>query len=161
MPIFKSLIVVLSLVITTSAYAQEKPFRVVQELFSAMSAIDHKKMQAVVTDDFQLLEAGEDWDMQDLIDVIKPSDYNRRNYFHLINSRVYGDIAWVSYWNKATFSKEKNKEKNEGNSEQAVAWLESAVLVKQDNRWKIQMLHSTRIKAEQIPSDLALSEYTD
>lgn len=155
MQLFKSLIIFL--MVTTPSYAQDMPFRVVQELFSAMSAVDHKKMQASATDDFQLLEAGEDWNMQDLIEVIKPSDYHRRNYFHLINSRVYGDIAWVSYWNKATFTKKDHK----GHSEEAVAWLESAVLVKQNSQWKIQMLHSTRIKAEQIPTDLTLSEYTN
>jgi len=148
---FKYLLIFLSLTITSTSYAQEAPFKVVQELFSAMSAVDHKKMQSLVTGDFQLLEVGEDWDIKDLIAVIKPSDYRRRNFFHVINSRVHGDIAWVSYWNKATFSK--------GEVNEAVAWLESAVLVKENSRWKIQMLHSTRIPAEKIPSDIVLTEY--
>jgi hypothetical protein len=44
-------------------------------------------------------------------------------------------MAWVSYWNKATF--------NNGQEESVVAWLESAVMIKVDSEWKIQMLHST------------------
>jgi hypothetical protein len=118
-----------------------------------MSAADHLKMKAVVTDDFQLLEAGEDWSLTDLINVVKPSEYKRRNYFSVIKTRVYSDVAWVSYWNKATF--------NNGKEESTVAWLESAVMVKVAGQWKMQMLHSTRIKAESIPKDILLSEYVD
>jgi hypothetical protein len=60
-------------------------------------------------------------------------------------------MAWVSYWNKATF--------NNGQEESAVAWLESAVMIKMGSEWKIQMLHSTRIKAESISKHILLTEY--
>jgi len=58
-----------------------------KNLFSAMSSFDHAKMKSLVTTDFQLLEAGEDWDIDDLINVINPSEYKRRNYFNVINTK--------------------------------------------------------------------------
>jgi len=144
-------ILILVIFISNNSFGNEAVFRPVQDLFSAMSAIDHVKMKKVVTEDFQLLEAGEDWDIADLINVVNFSEYKRRNYFGVIKTKVSGDMAWVSYWNKATF--------NNGQNESAVAWLESAVMIKVGNEWRIQMLHSTRIKAESIPKNILLNEY--
>lgn len=140
-----------SLVVSTSSFGQDNPFNTVQNLFSAMSEVNHTKMKDVVTSDFQLLEVGEDWDIEDLINVVNPSEYSRRNYFNVIKAKSNGDIAWVSYWNKATFTK--------GELVEAVVWLESAVLIRRDNNWKIQMLHSTKIKPENLPSNIELTEY--
>ncbi len=98
------------------------PFNTVQNLFSAMSAFDYKKMRVVSTTDFQLLEDGEVWTIDDLIHAIKPNGktYKRRNYFCVVKSVIRDDTAWISYWNKASFSAaDKTSE---------VAWLESAVL---------------------------------
>jgi len=141
------------LTLSTTCFANNDPFKPVQELFSAMSAVDHNKMRSLVTTDFQLLEAGEDWSMDDLVNVVKPSKNKRRNYFNLIKTKVSGDMAWVSYWNKATFTS-KNKSRS-------VAWLESAVMIKEGSTWKIQILHSTRIKIENIPKNIVLIEYTN
>ena len=147
------LILIIALFVSANSFGNEAVFRPVQDLFSAMSAIDHVKMRKVVTGDFQLLEAGEDWDIADLINVVKSSDYKRRNYFGVIKTKINGDMAWVSYWNKATF--------NNGQNESAVAWLESAVMIKVGSKWKVQMLHSTRIKAKNIPKHILLKEFVN
>lgn len=138
---------------STTSFGSNEPFKPVQGLFSAMSAIDHTKMKSLVTTDFQLLEAGEDWTIDDLIKAVNPSEYIRRNYFSIIKTKIIGQIAWVSYWNKATFTK--------GEHVESVAWLESAVMIKDGESWKIQMLHSTRIKSENIPKNIELTEYSD
>ena len=67
----QQLFLFVSLSVSTSAFAQENPFKVVQDLFSAISEVDHTKMKNTVTSDFQLLEVGEDWDIGDLIEVCK------------------------------------------------------------------------------------------
>jgi len=82
--------------------------------------------------------------------VVNPSEYSRRNYFNVIKVKSSGDIAWVSYWNKAFFTK--------GELVEVVVWLESAVLIRSDNNWKIQMLHSTKIKPEKSPKKTILIE---
>lgn len=132
---------------------ENSPFKVVQDLFAAMSAVNHSKMKSLVTEDFQLLEVGEDWTIDDLIEVVQPSEYKRRNYFGIIRNEVSGKMAWISYWNKATFTK--------GVETKNVAWLESAVLIKGNAGWKLKMLHSTRIKSEQISKNIELIEYVE
>ena len=158
---------------TTSALANKcqhqndanGPFRPVQELFAAVSAFDHDRMRAAATGDFQLLEVGEDWTMDDFIHVVKPEPSLRRNYFNVIKTNINENFAWISYWNKATFTKTDKKSasnsKKSNNKVQQVAWLESAVVVKTATGWKLQMMHSTRIKAKDLPKDLELCEYKD
>lgn len=143
-------------VFSGGASAQESghiPFDAVKDLFASMSEFDYAAMRSIVTEDFQLLEVGEVWDIETLIEAIAPGEvpYERRNYFSLIRAELIDDAAWVSYWNRATF------ETPDSDSERA--WLESAVLVRSDGEWKIQMLHSTRIDAGDLPDDVELREH--
>jgi len=149
----KFFLILCVLFFSVSQAAEKLPFNSVQSLFAAMSAFDDFKMKAVVTEDFQLLEAGEVWDIDMLIMAIKPNGalYKRRNYFSIINVVTKTDVVWISYWNKATFSMQnKNRE---------ASWLESAVLVKEKDNWKIQLLHSTKVSSNNIPADVELIEY--
>lgn len=134
-----------------SCSAQDAPFYAVQEFFAALSVPDQAKMRALVTADFQLLEQGEDWRLDDLLKLLKPSETKRRNFFNVVRSEVTGDVAWVSYWNRAVIT---NAEKS-----RAVVWLESAVLRKQSGVWKLQMLHSTRLTSDKLPTGVTLTEY--
>jgi len=123
-------------------------FQPVKELFSAMSKHNGKAMQETSTEDFQLLEHGEDWTMQKLVDAVQPKGepYERKNFFSQIRARQKGDVAWVSYWNKAEIRRESGL--------RTVVWLESAVMVREDDRWKIQLLHSTRLEPDKYPKDI-------
>ena len=131
------------------------PFSAVQALFAAMSAYDEPAMRATSAPDFHLLEVGEVWDMDKLVSAVTSGDgaATRRNYFAVIDARIAGDRAWVSYWNRAVFTVS-------GGQPQKVEWLESAVMAKQGDRWLIEMLHSTRLGANQlIPDDIQLQEH--
>lgn len=145
-------LVVITNLLVSSCFANDQPFRAIQEFFAATSAFDHNKLQLLMTDDFQLLEAGEIWDGDKLLSVIQPSNLVRQNYFKLVTVKVQEDSAWVSYWNKAKFT-------SDGQSG-IVFWLESAVLKRAKNGWKIQMLHSTHVDNEKVPSDIRFTEYT-
>lgn len=151
----KTFLILCILFFNVSEASEKSPFNSVQNLFSAMSAFDDSKMKAVVTKDFQLLEAGEVWDIHMLIKAIMPNGntYKRRNYFGIINVVSKKEVVWISYWNRATFSMQ-NK-----NSE--ASWLESVVLVKENENWKIQLLHSTKVSSDNIPSDVELIEYVN
>ena len=143
------------LICSISQSIEDAPFNTVQNLFAAISAFDHSRMEAVVTDDFHLLEAGEVWDIDTLIKVIGPNEgtYERRNYFSLIRMVSRNEIVWISYWNKATFTMSDNIMEN--------AWLESVVLVEDEGRWKMQLMHSTRVSLENVPTDVVFEEYID
>ncbi len=138
---------------TTASEQEEQAFQSVKNLFAAMSAFDYEAMRNVVTSDFQLLEVGEDWSIETLINAVKPKGkpYQRRNFFQLIRSETHGNVVWVSYWNKAIYQF--------GDKDRQVAWMESAVIIKQNDQWKIQMLHSTRLDKDKVPADIQWVEY--
>ena len=123
-------------------------FQPVKELFAAMSEHNGNAMRKTSTKDFQLLEHGEDWSMQKLIDAVQPKGkpYERKNFFSQIRAHQKGDMAWVSYWNKAEIRREGQL--------RTLVWLESAVVVKEDDRWKVQLLHSTRLAPDKHPSTI-------
>lgn len=133
--------------------ADHPAFQPVKELFAAMSKHDGKAMQATSTEDFQLLEHGEDWTMHDLVEAVQPKGkpYVRKNFFSQIRARQEGDVAWVSYWNKAEISRE--------GALRTVVWLESAVVVKESDRWKVQLMHSTRLDPDKYPKDIEWVEF--
>lgn len=132
-----------------TANAEDHPaFQPVKELFAAMSKHDSEAMLKTATNDFQLLEHGEDWSMQKLAEAVQPKGrpYERKNFFSQIRARQKGDVAWVSYWNKAEIRREGKL--------RTLVWLESAVIVKQNDRWKVQLMHSTRLDADKHPSNI-------
>ena len=123
-------------------------FEPVKALFAAMSAQDGKAMEATSTEDFQLLEHGEEWSMQKLVTAVQANGepHQRKNFFKQIRARQTADMAWVSYWNKAEIQR--------ATELRTIVWLESAVMVKVNEKWKIQMLHSTRLEPDKQPKNI-------
>jgi len=58
--------------VSIATAADHPAFQPVKELFAAMSKHDGKAMQQTAMEDFQLLEHGEDWTMQRLIEAVQP-----------------------------------------------------------------------------------------
>ena len=109
--------------------------------FNGLSLVNADTLKNYSTSDFQLLEDGQIWNLDTLINKIMPrknSNIQRVNKFEFIRTEQSGNMAWVSYHNSAEFK--------QGEKEQMVNWLESAILVKNNGSWQIQMLHSTRLK---------------
>jgi hypothetical protein len=151
---FQKLFIILCIIINSTSQATIlTPFNSVQNLFAGISEFNDFNIKAEVTDDFKLLEDGEVWDIDMLIKAIKPTGdaYTRRNYFSLINVVSKNDVVWISYWNKATFLMQ-------GKSND-VTWLESVVIIKEKEKWKIQLMHSTKLEPKQIPMDVEFIEY--
>jgi hypothetical protein len=146
------LVTVLSFCLISQAQAKNSgnAFKAIDKFFLAISEVDHMAIKAQVTDSFVLLEHGVIWSIDDLLDVINPTDYDRKNYFSIINMKVYGDIVTVNYWNKANFS---NPNHNED-----VIWLESAIIEKKKLTWHISQLHSTRIQPGKEPKGVIFTK---
>ena len=109
--------------------------------FNGLSLINADTLKFYSTDDFQLLENGEIWNLDTLIAKIMPrknANIQRVNNFNFVKTEQNSNTAWVSYFNSAEFSL--------GDKKQTIKWLESAVLKKNNGKWKIQMLHSTKLK---------------
>ena len=156
MRIPRAAFLVLSVVLCTSVKgAEPSPFDAVRNLFAAISAFDYDGIRSATTDDFQLLEDGEVWDVETLISVIRPGEnsYKRRNFFSLINSGKHGDMAWVSYWNRATFTTPDDVRER--------VWLESVVLVKEQGDWKAQLMHVTAVSVDDVPVNVEFQEHIE
>lgn len=113
----------------------------IEGMFEGLSLVNTDTLKHYATADFTLLEEGEVWNMDTLLSKIEPlrqQNVKRVNSFEYLNAEENGKLGWISYFNTAKFT--------QGERSQEVRWLESAVLVKEGNRWRIKMLHSTRIR---------------
>ncbi len=131
--------------------AQDAPMDPVVTFFTALSDSNPTLMRTAVTDDVQILEQGEVWDLTKLLSILKPKTVVRRNFFSVISEHVRDDTALINYWNKAL-------EKLDTGEERTRAWLESVVAIRVDGQWKILQLHSSRLTPEQIPSNVEFVE---
>jgi Domain of unknown function (DUF4440) len=119
---------------------------VVKGLFGALSDLDVDKAKSFCTTDITILESGKVWNFDSLALRItnrkaKSTDFKRVNKLDFIETKAFGDIAWIYYFNQATITFD-NKTTN-------VKWLESAVIKKDKGKWKISLLHSTEIERTQ------------
>ena len=102
-----------------------------------------EKISEYYADDFTLLENGEVWNKDSVAllltkRIASGQTIKRVNAINVLQFRIDGGTAWGSYYNDAVISRN-------GGPERKVRWLESVVLVRQKNGWKIQTLHSTII----------------
>jgi hypothetical protein len=122
--------------------------KLVIDSFNKMwSAMDTSKITKYHTQDFLLLENGEVWTNDSIANnftstLLREKIIPKRlNTIEFIDVKVSKDFAWVAYHNQAVWAID---EKIYGKAR----WLESAVAVKVNNIWKLQMLHSTSIKSK-------------
>jgi len=109
--------------------------------FNGLSLFNEDTLKLYSTSDFHLLEDGHVWNMDTLLAKVMPrknSKIQRINSFEFIKSEQNDNTAWVSYYNSAEFRL--------GERQQVVKWLESVVMKKINGIWKIQMMHSTKLK---------------
>lgn len=129
---------------TNKPFAQNEKDSVeasISGFFDGLSTFNNDKMRDYTTADFLLLEDGLVWNLDTLINKIAPRKnmgIERINKFQFIKTELIGSTAWVSYYNTADLKL--------GDKQQTIRWLESAVLMKEKGRWRIKMLHSTRMK---------------
>lgn len=115
-------------------------------LFDGMSAMNNDAIKAELSTDFTLLENGKVWNTDSLTTAInkgKGMDIKRVNKFEFLKTEQAGNTAWVSYYNTAELEFK--------GRQITVRWLESAVLVKEQGKWKIKLLHSTELKPTAAP----------
>jgi hypothetical protein len=121
--------------------AQKNPQATIEKAFASIAELDIDKLKTCFTEDMILIEDGEIWNMDTLVSKIlsrkKDDTFRRENKISIISTETDGNMAWACYHNEA-------KGISNG-SPFIVKWLESAVLVKEGDLWKIKVLHSTRI----------------
>jgi len=121
---------------------QQEVQQTVIKMFEALSNRDSVSLKAYCTNDIAFYEYGEVWNINMLIkEGIKMNvavDFKRTNTFDFINTTTYQTMAWVTYRLTSAITKD--------GKQATVQWLETVVLEKEKNLWKIKHLHSTLIK---------------
>ncbi len=109
--------------------------------FDALADLNNNGMKAAVTNDFTLVEHGLIWNIDSLINHLEPvrsMNMKRLNTINFVKTEQKGDVSWVVYYNTADVSV--------GDKQMKWKWLESALLVKQDGKWRLKLLHSTDLE---------------
>ena len=102
--------------------------------------MDKNEYRSILTEDYQFLENGELFDADGDIAAMPKSDsgYERTDTFDFRYIKIEGDFAYTVYFLKADINvKTKGLIHRE--------WLESTILRRSGDGWKIALLHSTRI----------------
>lgn len=119
---------------------------IIESFDEIWSKLDSKNIDKYYTKDFLLLENGEIWNNDSIANYLnkaildKPIP-NRVNSIEVIEIKILNKMAWIAYKNQAVFSFDDKRTKK-------VYWLESATAILTKNGWKLEMLHSTRMKDE-------------
>ena len=109
------------------------------------SDLDSTKIKNHHTTDYFLLENGVVWNNDSISNfMIKAriradkQQFHRINRFDFLKTVHNQSTIWIAYDNFGTWIKEND-------TLQTAHWLESAVAIKEDGKWKIQQLHSTYV----------------
>lgn len=146
--------IILALCFTTLSFGQSalKPEEsqlkalIIKSFDDIWSALNSKNINKYYTQDFLLLENGEVWNNDTIAQyldqaALKKPMPTRVNSIEIIDVKVSNGTAWIAYKNHAVFTVDHKIIRK-------AYWLESATAILTENGWKLDMLHSTRVKNE-------------
>lgn len=140
--LMKQLLVCTLFFVFTNCLAQQKgPEQAIIRFFDGLALLNDSLINEYTTSDFLLLEHGEVWNRDTLLRRLAPMKsraFKRENEFKFFQVKKRGKTAWVAYDNKAFVTVDQRK--------RTLHWLESATLRYHKGRWRVALLHSTRIE---------------
>ena len=105
------------------------------DFFESVSNRDSVGLKNTTTPDIMLFEYGQQWNMDTLIQkVIKG---NTSKDFKRVNKFEFKDMAWVSYNLQSEITR--------AGKQTTIRWIETVVLLRAKDKWKLKVLHSTMI----------------
>ncbi|MFT6867439.1 MAG: hypothetical protein ACJA08_002282 [Cyclobacteriaceae bacterium] len=137
--------------IVTNKFQKEADIDFVKNLISgSFQAIwtdyDSSAIPNYFTKDFMLFEDGMIWNNDSIAHYLRikqqqssKSDYKRINRFDFLNPVHSQNSVWIVYENYAAWIKGKD-------TVRTAHWSESVMAIKENNKWKLQRLHSTTVK---------------
>lgn len=138
----KLLIALVLLFTAPQCLAQNKgPEQAIVRFFDGLAELNDTLITEYTTPDFILLEHGEVWNRDTLLRRIAPNKvraFKRVNDLKFITTKRKGKTAWIAYDNKAYITV--------NNQQRTIHWLESATVRYYKGRWRVALLHSTRLK---------------
>ncbi|MEM1196645.1 MAG: hypothetical protein AAGH57_11115 [Pseudomonadota bacterium] len=125
----------------TTAPAQIK--QTIADFFDALRAKDDAPLEALTTASFYAFDVGERFPRATLAKVIREAlaDGVEINWsIGPLDTKVRCDVAWSQWENVGSAGTPPDVK--------PVRWLESAVLVHEDGRWKVDFFHSQRARSD-------------
>lgn len=116
--------------------------RALINFFEALSNRDSVSLKNYCTEDLLLFEYGQVWNLDTLIQkaIVRNTakDFKRVNTIDFITTTVDKRTAWATY--------NLHSEIIRDNQKVTLYWMETIIAVKERNKWKIKVLHSSLIK---------------
>jgi ketosteroid isomerase-like protein len=143
-----SFLLLLNAVLTATAFAQTnskeaQPLHdVIEKTFEALNRADTAALNDLLTNDVHFYEYGESWDIERIRKIALKStetpDFHRVDNFDYVRTKQSGNTAWVTYYLKSDITRNGKTE--------AYYWMETVILVKEKGKWRLDVLHSTRLE---------------
>lgn len=135
-------------IVTNVAFAQQSATKdqlevqqTIIRLFDALSARDAQALRKECTTDVRFNEYGEAWPIDTLIHLAITKntvpDFKRINTLDFVSTTIKGDVAWTTY--------NLHSQGASNGKDFSVNWMETVILVREAKKWKINVLHSTRV----------------
>lgn len=146
---YKTLLFLLTILLTSNLSAQQhftkselEAQQAVVNMFEALSNRDSVGLTLACTNDITLYEYGQIWNLDTLIKKTITTntsvDFKRANRFEFLSTTTDKNTAALTYRLYSNITKD--------GQQVSVEWLETVVLTREQNRWKVKHLHSTLIK---------------
>lgn len=117
--------------------------RTVHAMYDALRAGEAAAFKRVTTATFYSYDGGKRYDGAELVNVIRDAHASGTQFIWSLgpmDTKRQCDVAWLTWENVGSVGKPPEVK--------PVRWLESAVLVREDGRWKIDFFHSHRATAK-------------
>lgn len=121
------------------ATEQEKVTEALRLMYVALTNDDPDQFRAVTSPDFFTYDGGVRMSGDELMALIKDAHAAGKVYVWEVTEpqvRIDGQTAWVTYVNRGSLQ--------DATGKKDLTWLESAILRKEDDTWRIEFFHSTR-----------------
>ena len=121
------------------ATEQEKVTEALRLMYVALTNDDPDQFRAVTSPDFFTYDGGMRMSGDELMALIKDAHAAGKVYVWEVTEpqvRIDGQTAWVTYVNRGSLQ--------DATGKKDLTWLESAILRKEDDTWRIEFFHSTR-----------------
>jgi ketosteroid isomerase-like protein len=107
--------------------------------------IDEAHYRELMAEEYALLENGTIMGVEDDLKAMRtrPPGYRRTDAFDFRSVRLHGDLAYATYFLESDMVDDTRSGHRK--------WLESAIVRRVDGRWRIALLHSTRISGSGTP----------
>lgn len=124
----------------SSDVEKTKVIATMESMFAAATNGDLSKWHAIAAPDFYAFDNGKRFQGDALMELIKTLHGQGRTYrWQVTEPEVHIDhgTAWITYVNKGSLQ--------DATGSKDMTWLESSILQKGNDGWRIQFFHSTRV----------------